>query len=134
MAADDGGGSAGQGDPSPEDKKPEVPLDLVSQLRGALERLTAVTMSVPGIAAAQAAAFTPALGLPSLPTPGGLTASQIAAIAGTVRAQRSSIAALRTSLDAFDQQLDVLEQLLGPLESIASTWATLEGHVTGGKG
>lgn len=106
---------------------PDVPIDLLAQLRGALDRLNAVAARVPGVA--QAATHLPAM--PTIPAPGQTTAAQVSAIAGAVRAQRSTIEALRISLDAFEQQLEVLERLLEPIESLSNAWAQLERRVTG---
>ena len=109
------------------DDKPDVTTDLLAQLYGALDRLNAVATRVP--AAALAATQLPTM--PSMPTPGKITAVQISAVAGAVRAQRSTVAALRSSLDAFEQQLEVLERLLEPLESMSQSWAQLEQTITG---
>ena len=109
------------------DNQPDPAVDLLAQLRGALEQLNAVAARVPGVA--QATAHLP--NLPSIPAPARITAAQISAMVGAVRAQRASMQALRTSLDAFEQQLEVFERLLEPLESVSQTWAQLERRVTG---
>jgi len=106
------------------DNQPDPAVDLLAQLRGALEQLNAVAARVPGVAQASAH-------LPSIPAPARITAAQISAMVGAVRAQRASMQALRTSLDAFEQQLEVFERLLEPLESVSQTWAQLERRVTG---
>ncbi len=110
------------------DNQPDVSVDVFAQLRGALEHLNAVVTRVPGVA--QAAALVP--DLPTIPAPGKITAAQVSALVGAVRAQRSTMQALRSSLDAFDQQLEVFERLLEPLESVYAMWAQIEGRVTGG--
>ena len=109
------------------DNQPDPSVDLLAQLRGALEQLNAVAARVPGVA--QAAARLPVV--PPITAPGRITAAQIAAMVGAVRAQRSAMQALRTSLDAFEQQLEVFERLLEPLESLSQAWAQLERRVTG---
>ena len=75
------------------DNQPDPAVDLLAQLRGALEQLNAVAARVPGVAQATAH-------LPSIPAPARITAAQISAMVGAVRAQRASMQALRTSLDA----------------------------------
>jgi hypothetical protein len=62
----------------------------------------------------------------TFPLPGALSAAQLAAIAGSVTAQRSSIEALKAQLSSFDEQLAVLEQILGPLAEWSRTWAEAE--------
>ena len=109
------------------DDQRDMTTDLLARLYGALDQLNAAAAQVPGVA--QAAAHLPKL--PSIPTPGRITAAQVSAIAGALRAQRSTIASLRTSLDAFEQQLEVLERLLEPLESLSRSWAELERKITG---
>jgi hypothetical protein len=71
------------------------------------------------------------LGVPAVPMPGGLAESQVAAITGAIRAQRSGIANMRANLDAYEQQLVVMEQLLEPLEAMTRTWAETEKKITG---
>jgi hypothetical protein len=109
------------------DRQPDVSVDMLAQLRGALDHLNGIAARVPGVA--QTAAHLP--DFPTIPTPGKITAAQISAVVGAVRAQRSTMQALRNSLDAFDQQLEILEQLLEPLESVSGTWARIEGSVSG---
>ncbi|HEY3262386.1 MAG TPA: hypothetical protein VGJ95_19320 [Pseudonocardiaceae bacterium] len=111
----------------PTEDRPELSNDLLSQLRGALDRLNSMVWQVPGVAPAGG----PSVGLPSIPTPGSISAAQVAAIAGAIRAQRGAIESLRTGLDAFEQQLEVLERLLEPLESMTQAWAQLERRFTG---
>ena len=106
------------------DEQPNLPYDLLSQLRTTLERMS----QIPGMGMAQTAQM---FGVPPVPMPGGLAAGQVAAIVGAIRAQRASIATMRTSLDAFEQQLIVLEQLMEPLESMTKTWAQTEKRITG---
>jgi len=85
---------------------------------------------VPGVA--QVAARVPSLpSLPTFPAAGRITAAEISAVIGVVRAMRSNIQTLRISLDAFEQQLDVLEQLLEPFESLSQAWAQVEARLTG---
>jgi hypothetical protein len=106
------------------DDQPNLPQDLLTQLRTTLERLGAAAGQMPGM--------TPQMfGMPTVPMPGGLAAGQVAAIVGAIRAQRSSIATMRTSLDAFEQQLIVLEQLMEPLEAMTTSWAQAERRITG---
>ena len=62
----------------------------------------------------------------AFPLPGTLSATQLAAIADSIAAQRRSIDALKTQLSAFDEQLAALEQILGPLAQWSSRWAELE--------
>ena len=71
------------------------------------------------------------LGMPAVPMPGGLAESQVAAIVGAIRAQRSGIANMRANLDAYEQQLVVMEQLMEPLEAMTRTWAETEKKITG---
>jgi hypothetical protein len=71
------------------------------------------------------------LGMPTVPMPGGLAESQVAAIVGAIRAQRSGITNMRANLDAYEQQLVVMEQLLEPLEAMTRTWAETEKKITG---
>ena len=93
--------------------------EFVSQLRGFTDRARTIAGSVPS-----------KLHLPALPSPpGAMSASQVSAIAQTVKAQRESISAIRAQLDAFDQQLAVFERILEPLVEWSSTWATLEKAV-----
>lgn len=107
--------------------QPDASVDLLTQLRGAVDRLNAVAARVPGVA--QAASHLPSM--PAFPAPGRTTALQISAVAVAVRAQRSAMQALRISLDAYEQQLEVLEELLEPLESLSQAWAQIESRVTG---
>lgn len=107
-----------------DEKRPNPPQDLLNQLWTTMERLGAAAGQVPGMTAA-------AMGIPSVPMPGGLAASQVSSIVGGIRAQRSSIATMRASLDAYEQQLVVMEQLLEPLETMTRTWATAEKRITG---
>lgn len=65
-----------------------------------------------------------ALGAAALP--GGFSAAQMTAVAGSIAAQRRSIEALKAQLSSFDEQLAVLEQILGPLAAWSKTWADLE--------
>jgi hypothetical protein len=109
------------------ENQPDLAGDILTQLRGALEHVNVIAARVPGVA--QVAAHLP--DLPTLPTPAKITAAQISAVVGAVRAQRSTMQALRSSLDAFDQQLEVLEQLLEPLESVSEAWAQIEGTLSG---
>jgi hypothetical protein len=105
-------------------------VDLLGQLRAAVDQLNAVATRVPGVT--QVTAHVPSLpSLPTFPAPGKITAVQISAVVGSVRAMRSNIQTLRISLDAFEQQLDVLERLLEPFESLTQTWAQVEAKVTG---
>src|SRR5918998_3222556 len=93
--------------------------EFVNQLRGFSERARSIAGSVPS-----------KLHLPALPSPpGAMSASQVGAVAQTVRAQRQSIAAMRAQLDAFDQQLAVFERILEPLEEWSASWARLEEAV-----
>jgi hypothetical protein len=62
----------------------------------------------------------------TFPLPGALSAAQLAAISGSVAAQRRSIEALKAQLSSFDEQLAVLEQILGPLTEWSRTWAEVE--------
>ena len=55
------------------DNQPDPAVDLLAQLRGALEQLNAVAARVPGVA--QATAHLP--NLPSIPAPARITAAQI---------------------------------------------------------
>ena len=109
------------------DEQRNPSAEMLGRLRGALDHLNAVAARVPGVA--QVAASAP--GLPAIPAPGRITAAQISAVIGAIRAQRSAVQSLRSSLDAFEQQLDVLERLLEPFESLSQTWAQLEGRITG---
>ena len=105
----------------------DVPADLIAQVRGALERLSSVAEQIPGVS--QIVSNLPEV--PTIPAPGGLSATQVAAIMATVRAQRSTIGSLKVSLDAFEQQLDVLEQLLEPMQTITEAWARFERRSRG---
>jgi len=62
----------------------------------------------------------------TFPLPGALSAAQLAAISGSVAAQRRSIEALQAQLSSFDEQLAVLEQILSPLTEWSRTWAEAE--------
>jgi hypothetical protein len=95
--------------------------DLFKQFWSTMERM--------GMAAGKMPAQM--LGMPSVPLPGGLAESQVAAIVGAIRAQRSGIANMRATLDAYEQQLVVMEQLLEPLEAMTRTWAQAEKKITG---
>ena len=106
------------------DEQPKPPQDLLNQLWSTMERLGAAAGQVPGMTAA-------AMGMPTVPMPGGLAAGQIAAITGAIRAQRSGIATMRANLDAYEQQLVVMEQLLEPLEAMTRSWAQAEKKITG---
>lgn len=108
----------------------DTSADMLGQLRGALDRLNTIAARVPGVA--EAAAHVPSV--PSFPAPGKITAAQISAVVGAVRAQRSSIQSMRISLDAYEQQLDVLERLLEPFESLSQAWARIEGTVSDARG
>jgi len=108
----------------------DLSADMLGQLRGALDHLNTIAARVPGVA--QAAAHIPSV--PTFPAPGKITAAQISAVVGAVRAQRSSIQSMRISLDAYEQQLDVLERLLEPFESVSQAWARIEGSITGARG
>src|SRR4051794_28871137 len=109
------------------DDQPDVYGDMFTQLRRALEQFNVIAARVPGVA--QATSHLP--GLPTIPTPGRLTAAQVSAVMGAVRAQRSTMQALRSSLDAFDQQLEILERVLEPVESMSETWAQIERRFSG---
>ena len=115
------------GDPGAPD--PAGPADLTGQLRAVVERVNAIASWVPGVEQLERAVggAVPELPeLPHLPAPGALTATQVAAVASAVRAQRTTIEATRATLDAFEQQLLVLEELLGPFETFSRAWAELE--------
>ena len=94
--------------------------DLFKQFWSTMERMGMTAGRMPQM-----------LGMPSVPLPGGLAESQVAAIVGAIRAQRSGIANMRATLDAYEQQLVVMEQLLEPLESMTRTWAQAEKKITG---
>lgn len=101
--------------------------DFVAQLRGITEGLEGL------------AGFGDRLpSLPSgLPLPGALSAAQLAAISGSIAAQRQSINALKAQLSSFDEQLAVLERVLGPLAEWSSRWAEIEDrllHMGRGRG
>jgi hypothetical protein len=111
--------------PSSDDQdRPNPPQDLLNQLWSTMERLGAAAGQMPGMAAQ-------AMGMPTVPMPGGLAAGQVAAIVSAIRAQRSSIATMRANLDAYEQQLVVMEQLLEPLEKMTRSWAQAEKRITG---
>src|SRR5687768_12963902 len=94
--------------------------EFVNQLRGFTERLQALPSAVPGRPS-----------LPSLPSPpGAMSAAQLKAIAGAIRAQRTSMAAMRAQLEAFDDQMAVFERILDPLVEWSTTWARLEQAVS----
>jgi hypothetical protein len=90
--------------------------DFIAQLRAVTEGLE----DLAGFGAGRP----PAPG--TFPLPGALSAAQLAAISGSVTAQRRSIEALQAQLSSFDEQLAVLEQILGPLTEWSRTWAEVE--------
>jgi len=90
--------------------------DFIAQLR-------AVTEGLEDLAGSGARR---ALAPGAFPLPGGLSAAQLAAISGSVSAQRRSIDALKAQLSSFDEQLAVLEQILSPLTEWSRTWAQVE--------
>ena len=95
---------------------PRLVQEFIGQLRASTERLEGLVGSS-GVHPPTPGAF---------PLPGGLSAAQMASIAGSITAQRRSISALQAQLSAFDEQLGMLEQLLGPLTEWSKTWADLE--------
>jgi hypothetical protein len=90
--------------------------DFIAQLR-------AVTEGWEGLAGSGARR---SLAPGTFPLPGALSAAQLAAISGSVTAQRRSIEALQAQLSSFDEQLAVLEQILSPLTEWSRTWAEAE--------
>ncbi|HEV2252491.1 MAG TPA: hypothetical protein VGS06_04790 [Streptosporangiaceae bacterium] len=62
----------------------------------------------------------------TFPLPGALSAAQLAAISGSIVAQRRSIEALKAQLSSFDEQFAVLEPILSPLTEWSRTWAEAE--------
>jgi hypothetical protein len=103
------------------DEQPNPSQDMLKQLWSTMERF--------GMAAGKMPAQM--LGMPTVPMPGGLAESQVAAIAGAIRAQRSGITNMRANLDAYEQQLVVMEQLIEPLEAMTHSWAQAEKKITG---
>jgi hypothetical protein len=94
--------------------------EFVNQLRAFTDRLQALPGAVPGRPS-----------LPSLPSPpGAMSAAQLEAIAGAIKAQRTSMAAMRAQLDAFDEQMAVFERIIDPLVEWSTTWARLEQAVS----
>ena len=94
------------------DEQPNPSQDMLKQLWSTMERF--------GMAAGKMPAQM--LGMPTVPMPGGLAESQVAAIVGAIRAQRSGITNMRANLDAYEQQLVVMEQLIEPLEAMTCSW------------
>ena len=99
------------------DEQPNPSQDMLKQLWSTMERF--------GMAAGKMPAQM--LGMPTVPMPGGLAESQVAAIVGAIRAQRSGITNMRANLDAYEQQLVVMEQLLEPLEAMTRSWGCWAG-------
>lgn len=98
---------------------PRLTREFMGQMRAAADRLQDLARLSGGLP--------PAPG--SLPLPGGLSATQMAAISESIAAQRRSIAALQAQLMSFDEQLEVLEQILAPLGQWSRAWADLEQRV-----
>jgi hypothetical protein len=90
--------------------------DFIAQLRAVTEGLEGVA----GFGARRP------LAPGTFPLPGALSAAQLAAISGSLAAQRRSIEALKAQLSSFDEQLAVLEQILSPLTEWSRTWAEAE--------